>query len=286
MSIRSTKTQDKIFLKINNIFLIVILSLFTLLGCESKEIYSFENPEVKAYINKEAIEFDLDMDDFIEIKTSYMKAVIKSYEIISHDVIEKDFVENDFTYETYLKMIEVEFAEINYSIAEKYLNYHKEELKRDYLISLYLYHYNYDNDENFKDMIEKLLQVHIDDAMKQKNPFIITGVEFDTVSWLKEISAEKDIPYDECIEKIYKPFIITLSLLEIPFKGFVEKHYSGKIIESKNLSDFSDLSKEESADMYRQTKLYTENINDILRQYYDYIGEMIGESDIVLPDSQ
>ena len=277
--------KGKMLSKRNTAIILLIISVLALVGCEPKEIYSFENAEVKAYINKDSIEFGLDKYDFIDIKTRYMEAVVESYEDINHEALDKNFVENDFTYETYLKMIEVGFAENNYFNAEKYINYNKEELKRDYLISLYLYHYNYDED-NVKDMVDSLIQVHIDDAFKQKNPFIITGVEVDTVSWIKEISAEKDISYDECVEKIYKPFMIIQYLLETPFKGFVENHYSGEIIESIDLNDFGDLSKEESADMYRQTKLYTENIKDILSEYYEYIGEIIDESDIVLPDSQ
>lgn len=233
--------------------LIAVLMIF-FTGCNSNNEYNFKNnkysfndPDVTAYINGEPV-YGTEKEQYIFMAKQYYLAIVeagKELEIPPDDT--------DVFYQHMLK--KTLYSDVDWD-SEYYKTFLNEILINELVKD--------------KDAFSKFVDMTISTEMqKAKDKIDITLYNASVINYgsiIGKVADHFNLTYDECVEKIYKPFIKSLFLYDSLFSGFVEYKYQGQKIEW----DGSNKDK------------YVEFLLDAYSKYDEYIGKFLSESEIVL----
>lgn len=221
--------------------------------------YSFENPEIVAYVKGVPV-YKVDMNNFIIMKKTYMQAFAK---------LDGDNISDAVPLQEKI-IIQWEIKQ-----AKSIITYNEEDWKEDYYKSIILagkYHdvikskSNINIDQNIAGTADAEVQAVLDESKNESetsdpNIVIVEDVSsVDVVPVIQSVADDLGISFEECANTVYKPFWITdFEYNYLLFTSFSELSYGEKV--------------EDNGTNATEYESYISNFMDTNKKYLDTLLE-------------
>lgn len=253
------------------IFIIVILILIIITGCEvnynsledTDDVinYSFENPDIVAYINGRPI-YMKQMSAYIDMKTKYNKLIYSngSEPIFSYDEARSDDIYYIGTY-----VVKLIGYKIDYLRSEKLIKFIDAELRRDYYKNvIYLDYIRKNEIENWDSIVfqgDKIIQRARDRDFKVS---LDDCQEINIVSIIDDVAKDYNMTYKECVDTVFAEFWRYELAYKYRLSIFGDK-YKGERIKFDGTNE----------------KEFIQFLMDVYDQYEEYIDMLFEKSEII-----
>lgn len=254
------------------IWLIMVLIMATmLLGCQSDPAYeySFENPDIIAYVNGNAV-YASQGEQYIEMKRSYYMAAVdesaKEDKTDENKNVPKErlaFIQNQNN-ETYEDILNVTIQRMSTAIG-----YSDEQWERDYyktvIVQAQLNEYS-DNDEKIQQSLDVSIDLAVQDAMNSGSDAALlfgTGINVNDV--IKNVAEKYNLSHEDCVNTVYKEYVSSEIMFDYLKRIFSQNQYEGKVVEWNG----------------QNTKEYAEYLHDLNVQFDAYLDGLLDQAEIV-----
>lgn len=241
--------------------LFMVILIMMLCGCQTKSEYSFENPDIFAYINGEPV-YESQMKPYIEMKKAYYADILNSIQ----DNTDDSAAESDPYSEMLNKTYEIELERMKTVVSFTDEGWEKDYL-RTFLINKKLNDFVAGKKDSFKEFIKSTVETAVQEALNSKgieiNYYNVASLNVEAV--INNVGDKLNLSYEDCAETVYADFVKNEFLYQYLINYFTEKEFMGEKVEwnGSNVND------------------YTDYFSDVYSQYEDYLSELLDSAEIV-----
>lgn len=254
------------------ISIIALTIILLLTGCtvgetgmnSAKQDYSFENSDVIAYVDGEPVS-EVPMNNYIVMKKAYMKALADSLD--------------EYTVTEELMFTEKMLYRWNVERTSDIKQYSEKDWVKDYYKSIFLGQRFDESDMYTEEQLEYDVNSRVNDILEsqKKNNDGLSGLA-DAGLYVEEINAGVDeavavqaaadeigITFEECLNTVYKPFLISDYKYAMLLNTFYDELDYGKKVE------YADANESE----------YVDFVIDTMRLNRDYLNSLFERAEVV-----
>ncbi len=251
----------------------ILLILIVFSGCTQTK-KSFDDPNIIAYIDNEPMYglYGLNKENFIEMKTAMMEAVIILYSSV-------DFPsEDEIIGKQYNELISSAQEKYFYNSADYYLNSSAEYKEMDYYANLLSFSEDYialSKEDDAEAVWEEIVNRSMMEAQN-------TEAESSFYKIILSIADKNGMTFDEVLEEYYKPYIpIMIGDEYIITNSFLEKKYKGEILTIVEDYYYGDINEDNYKEIYKHLVDLKNYLLDSRIQYIEYISKELSKSEII-----
>ncbi len=241
---------------------ITITILMMLFGCQAKSAYSFENPDIFAYINGEPV-YESQKDTYVEMKKAYYSDILNSIQKNE----EADVAESDLYNEMLGKTYETELNRMR-----NIVSYSDEEWQKDYLrtfiIEKQLYGFVGEKKDSFSEFENSTIDTAVQDALHPNGVkldiYNVASLNVEDV--INRVSEKSNMSYEDCANTVYADFVKREFQYQYLSYYFAGSEFQGDKIEWNGTN----------------VKEYTAYMLNVTSQYEDYLTRLLESADIVM----
>ena len=237
------------------IWVIVILA-----GCGASNPYSFEDPDVIAFIDGAPVHA-VQKEQYIMMKKSYYQAIIDASNDLGDNLNNKNISAYDMmleeSFDVKLKQIE---TVLSYDDSEWDKDYYKTFIVMDQL-------YKQTGEEELNNFIDEVAEARVNDALHSKDilTYFSNGVSINETQIIENVAKECGLLYEDCADTIYRSFIESDMAYEYLSYYFAKQDYEGITVEWNE----------------NNTSEYIEYLFDVYEQYDEYLDQLLSRAEIV-----
>lgn len=226
--------------------------IFSVTGCGEKAVYSFDDPDICAYVNGEPV-YESKMSQYIDMGKLYWQAEKES--LLAQGIggpPPEDEVE-----EAYLVLDEHEL-----DLANEYCGMDDAQWKKDYYKTLLVKKVFYQSSGFGEDYISSTIEQYISD-IRQSNEIVLANGALDAAALIQPVAQKYDLSDEECLDTVLRDFLTRNTergLLMFSFPG-----YKGKRVEFDG----------------ENAQEYIEGVKDVVAQYNTYLDTLMEKAEFV-----